>query len=143
VEKRKILRRLALGDQLQVRLRVARWRPLVTQKVAALKGAVLISVVTRVELEGGVYRKGHCRKRWLLMAEAARPDDRSSSSGAPGNLGSPLTRMTSPRSLVSRRWCGHRSSRGRAPVHPFSGKAERLHAREHSAALSVVTGILG
>ena len=31
--------------------------PLVTQKVAALKGAVLISIVTRVELEGGVYRE--------------------------------------------------------------------------------------
>jgi predicted nucleic acid-binding protein len=29
--------------------------PMVTQKVAALEGAVLISVVTRVELEGGVY----------------------------------------------------------------------------------------
>lgn len=31
--------------------------PWVTQKVAALEGAVLISVVTRVELEGGVYRE--------------------------------------------------------------------------------------
>ena len=31
--------------------------PMVTQKVAALEGAVLISVVTRVELEGGVYRE--------------------------------------------------------------------------------------
>jgi predicted nucleic acid-binding protein len=31
--------------------------PVVTQKVAALEGAVLISVVTRVELEGGVYRE--------------------------------------------------------------------------------------
>jgi len=30
--------------------------PMVAQKVAALKGAVLISVVTRVELQGGVYR---------------------------------------------------------------------------------------
>lgn len=28
-----------------------------TAKVAALKGAVMISVVTRVELEGGVYRE--------------------------------------------------------------------------------------
>jgi tRNA(fMet)-specific endonuclease VapC len=31
--------------------------PMVTRKVAALQGAVLISVVTRVELEGGVYRE--------------------------------------------------------------------------------------
>ena len=31
--------------------------PLVTQKVAALEGAVLISIVTLVELEGGVYRE--------------------------------------------------------------------------------------
>jgi len=31
--------------------------PIVTQQVAALEGAVLISVVTRVELEGGVYRE--------------------------------------------------------------------------------------
>ena len=31
--------------------------PLITQKVAALEGAVLISVVTRVELEGRVYRE--------------------------------------------------------------------------------------
>jgi predicted nucleic acid-binding protein len=30
---------------------------LITQKVAALQGGVLISVVTRVELEGGVYRE--------------------------------------------------------------------------------------
>ena len=31
--------------------------PAVTQRVAALEGAVLISVVTRVELEGGVYQE--------------------------------------------------------------------------------------
>ena len=31
--------------------------PMVTQKVAALDGAVLISIVTRVELEGDVYRE--------------------------------------------------------------------------------------
>jgi predicted nucleic acid-binding protein len=31
--------------------------PAVTDKVAALGGAVLMSVVTRVELEGGVYRE--------------------------------------------------------------------------------------
>ena len=30
--------------------------PLVMGKVAALQGAVLLSIVTRVELEGGVYR---------------------------------------------------------------------------------------
>ena len=30
---------------------------MITRKVAALEGAVLISVVTRVELEGGVYRE--------------------------------------------------------------------------------------
>jgi tRNA(fMet)-specific endonuclease VapC len=29
----------------------------ITQKVAALQGAVLLSIVTRVELEGGVYRE--------------------------------------------------------------------------------------
>jgi predicted nucleic acid-binding protein len=38
--------------------------PVVTQNVAALKGAVLISVVTRVELKGGVYREpAHARIR--------------------------------------------------------------------------------
>ena len=31
--------------------------PAVTQMVAALQGAVLMSIVTRVELEGGVYRE--------------------------------------------------------------------------------------
>ena len=31
--------------------------PTVTQKVAALQDAVLMSIVTRVELEGGVYRE--------------------------------------------------------------------------------------
>ena len=31
--------------------------PVITAKVAALTGAVLISIVTRVELEGGVYRE--------------------------------------------------------------------------------------
>jgi predicted nucleic acid-binding protein len=31
--------------------------PTVTEKVAALDGAVLMSIVTRVELEGGVYRE--------------------------------------------------------------------------------------
>ena len=31
--------------------------PPVTQKVAVLEGVVLISIVTRVELEGGVYRE--------------------------------------------------------------------------------------
>jgi predicted nucleic acid-binding protein len=30
--------------------------PVVTEKVAALQGAILMSIVTRVELEGGVYR---------------------------------------------------------------------------------------
>ena len=31
--------------------------PMVTEKVAALDDAVLLSIVTRVELEGGVYRE--------------------------------------------------------------------------------------
>ena len=31
--------------------------PTVTQKVAALQSAVLMSIITRVELEGGVYRE--------------------------------------------------------------------------------------
>ncbi len=31
--------------------------PTVTDKVAALDGAILMSIVTRVELEGGVYRE--------------------------------------------------------------------------------------
>ena len=84
--------------------------PMVTQKVAALQGAVLISIVTRVELEGGVYRElaqapirrarldamlsaipalvfdDLAAKRRLIVAEATRPDDRSSSSGEPGDL---------------------------------------------------------
>jgi tRNA(fMet)-specific endonuclease VapC len=38
--------------------------PAVAEKVAALDGAVLISIVTRVELEGGVYREpAHARIR--------------------------------------------------------------------------------
>jgi predicted nucleic acid-binding protein len=37
--------------------------PLVTQKVAALEGAVLISVVTRVELEGGYREPAHAAIR--------------------------------------------------------------------------------
>ena len=36
----------------------------VTERVAALDGAILLSVVTRVELEGGVYREpGHAAVR--------------------------------------------------------------------------------
>jgi tRNA(fMet)-specific endonuclease VapC len=31
--------------------------PLVTAKIAALDGAILLSIITRVELEGGVYRE--------------------------------------------------------------------------------------
>ena len=30
--------------------------PEITRRIAALEGAVLMSIVTRVELEGGVYR---------------------------------------------------------------------------------------
>jgi tRNA(fMet)-specific endonuclease VapC len=38
--------------------------PAVTERVAALDGAVLISIVSRVELEGGVYREpAHARIR--------------------------------------------------------------------------------
>ena len=116
--------------------------PLVTQNVAALQGAVLMSIVTRVELEGGVYREpahapirrarldamlsaipalafddlaaktygDHCRKRRLLAAEAARPHDRSSRSGTPGDLGHLQPVMTSQMFLVSRCWSGRRSS---------------------------------
>ena len=40
-----------------VAIRLRDGDPMVTQGVVALKGAVLISVVTRVELEGGVYRE--------------------------------------------------------------------------------------
>ena len=109
-------------------------------------GAILISVVTRVELEGGVYREpahAHIRRARLdvmlsaipalafddlaaetygtIVASAGysrrktpRPDDRGSGFGAPRDLGHASTRMTSPTSLVSRRWCGHRRSRGSA-----------------------------
>lgn len=31
--------------------------PVITQKVVALQGAVLLSIITRVELEGGVHRE--------------------------------------------------------------------------------------
>lgn len=31
--------------------------PLVTAKIASLDGAILLSIITRVELEGGVYRE--------------------------------------------------------------------------------------
>lgn len=37
---------------------LARWQPPVTQKVAVLEGVVLISIVTRVELEGGASGAG-------------------------------------------------------------------------------------
>ena len=93
--------------------------PMVTQEVAALEGAILISILTRVELEGGVYREpAHApiRRARLDAMLSAIPalafddlaaktygailastgysrrklldrDDRSPSSGAPGNLG--------------------------------------------------------
>jgi tRNA(fMet)-specific endonuclease VapC len=44
-----------LDTDVAIRLRDA--DPTVTEKVAALDGAVLMSIVTRVELEGGVYRE--------------------------------------------------------------------------------------
>jgi tRNA(fMet)-specific endonuclease VapC len=38
--------------------------PEITKKVGALEGAVLISIITRVEVEGGVYREpGHAQAR--------------------------------------------------------------------------------
>ena len=49
---------------------------MVTRKVAALEGAVLISVVTRVELEGGVYREpvyGPIRRARLDVLLSAIP----------------------------------------------------------------------
>jgi predicted nucleic acid-binding protein len=48
----------------------------VVQKVAALQGAVLISIVTRVELEGGVYREpahAHLRRARLDAILSAIP----------------------------------------------------------------------
>jgi tRNA(fMet)-specific endonuclease VapC len=57
--------------------------PMVTQKVAALEGAVLLSVVTRVELEGGVYREpAHAPRR-----RARRHAERHSGVGLRGDLG--------------------------------------------------------
>ena len=48
--------------------------PTVTAKVAALEGAVLLSIISRVELEGGVYRDpqeaGVRRARLDLMLDA-------------------------------------------------------------------------
>ena len=44
--------------------------PAVTQKVAALQGAVLMSIVTRVELQGGVYRE---LLRRLFAGRASTP----------------------------------------------------------------------
>ena len=48
--------------------------PEVTAKVAALEGAVLLSIISRVELEGGVYREpaeaGVRRARLDLMLDA-------------------------------------------------------------------------
>jgi|EndMetStandDraft_7_1072992.scaffolds.fasta_scaffold75549_3 predicted nucleic acid-binding protein len=42
--------------------------PAVTAKVAALAGAVIMSVVTRVELEGGVYREpAHSQVRRIRL----------------------------------------------------------------------------
>jgi predicted nucleic acid-binding protein len=50
--------------------------PAITDKVAALADAVLISIVTRVELEGGVYRDpahAHVRRARLDAMLAAIP----------------------------------------------------------------------
>lgn len=48
--------------------------PVVTAKVAALEGAVLLSIISRVELEGGVYREpteaGVRRARLDVMLDA-------------------------------------------------------------------------
>lgn len=48
--------------------------PLVTSKIAELDGAILLSIITRVELEGGVYREpseaGLRRARLDVMLEA-------------------------------------------------------------------------
>lgn len=42
--------------------------PAITAKVAALEGAVLMSIVTRVELEGGVYREAaHAQLRRIRL----------------------------------------------------------------------------
>jgi len=61
-----------------------------TAKVAALKGAVMISVITRVELEGGVYREAAnvvARRARLDVMLAALPclafdDDAAAKYGA-------------------------------------------------------------
>jgi len=50
--------------------------PMVAQKVATLGGAILISVVTRVELEGGDYREpahAHIRRARLDVMLRAIP----------------------------------------------------------------------
>lgn len=50
--------------------------PTITDKIAALDGAVLMSIVTRVELEGGVYREpahAHIRRARLDVILAAVP----------------------------------------------------------------------
>lgn len=48
--------------------------PLVTAKIAELDGAVLLSIITQVELEGGVYREpsetGLRRARLAVMLDA-------------------------------------------------------------------------
>lgn len=48
--------------------------PLVTAKIAALEGAVMLSIISRVELEGGVYREpseaGVRRARLDVMLDA-------------------------------------------------------------------------
>ena len=48
--------------------------PLVTARIAALEGAVMLSIISRVELEGGVYREpseaGVRRARLDVMLEA-------------------------------------------------------------------------
>ena len=49
--------------------------PLVAEKIAALDGAILLSIITRVELEGGVYREpseaGLRRARLDLVLDAS------------------------------------------------------------------------
>ena len=53
--------------------------PMVTGKIAALDDAVLMSIVTRVELEGGVYRDQALVHRATLVTLS--PDDFADVSG--------------------------------------------------------------
>ena len=96
--------------------------PMVTQKVAALEGAVLISVVNCVELDGGVYREPaqaairRARLDAMLSAIPALAFDNLAACSA--NVTEPEAGVgkKKPRGRGSRRGSGVGGNKAEAPV---------------------------